>query len=149
MPQIYSSIPLQKRAVVLPGISTTHSIASYNKTRHIPSYQGWARQLTRMTRVSKADKKSQKYPPQLPLLRIPQEYKLQSYNIYAEDIAQALCYWFSLCDPCLVDSLGQYLVVFSTPLSPTILPPSLPELHPNVWLYFSVSVPIIGWMKPC
>lgn len=55
----YSSLSIQKRTGFL-GISTKHCI-TYNKTRHLPSYQGQMRQPSRR-KNPKSGQKSQRKP---------------------------------------------------------------------------------------
>lgn len=64
LPQIHSSsIFLQKKKkAVLPGILNEHGIASYNKTRHKASCQGWMRQASRRKIVPKAGQRVRDSP---------------------------------------------------------------------------------------
>ena len=63
-----SSISLQKIAR-LPGISTEHSITSYNKTTHKPSYQDWVSQTSRRKNFSRAGERVRNNPT--PTVRSP------------------------------------------------------------------------------
>lgn len=85
LPQTFPhSISPQKRAG-LPETSNKHGLTSYNKIRHIRSYQDWIRQPRRGKSFPKADKRGRAL---IPLLGIPQ--KTLSYIVitYAEDIGQ-------------------------------------------------------------
>ena len=98
--QIHSSSFFLLRRAGLPGISTKHCRASYNKTGHLPSYQGWMRQPSRRKRIPKAGNKRQRQP--LPPLRSPTRRQLPNYNTYTEGLTQTHrlpdCR-FSLCEP--------------------------------------------------
>lgn len=51
-----TSISIQKREG-LPSIATKHGITNWSKTRHLPSYLDWTRQLSMRKRVLKTGKR--------------------------------------------------------------------------------------------
>lgn len=55
------SPPLRKEQTS-QGQSTKHSLTSYNKTRYMPSHQGWMRQPSRMNRVPPAGRRARDSP---------------------------------------------------------------------------------------
>ena len=50
-----------RKRVSHPGISTTHGITRYKKTKHKPSYQSWEKQPTRREKFPKRKEKKQKW----------------------------------------------------------------------------------------
>lgn len=84
-------LSLQKRAG-FPRISTKKGIASYNKTKHKLSYQGWARQLSVVPRSQEPSDSNlqsqhtlQTYPPSslmwtMPQLRFPPRVTLKTVS---------------------------------------------------------------------
>lgn len=89
-----SFISLQKRTGHT-GTSIEHSITSYSKIRHKPSYQGWVKQPSGRKRVLRAGKSQSQRQPPFPLLEILQKHQAINNNIFAEDLAQDP---FKLCD---------------------------------------------------
>lgn len=104
-----SSISLQKRTG-LPGTSIEHDRASYNKTRHKLSYQGWSRQPGR-AKGSQDQARVRNIPT--PTCRSPKKNtKLNNYNIYAEEPCRPHDCHFSLFEPPW-DLLSWFCGVFS------------------------------------
>lgn len=67
---------------VLPGTSTKHGVSSFDKTRHITSFQGW------MGQPSQEKSRQESEPSPFPLLGFLQEPKLLINNISAENLGQ-------------------------------------------------------------
>jgi hypothetical protein len=67
-PHPLPTLPSLKKEYISQGHQT-----SYNKSRHIPSHQGWTRQPSRKNRVLRSSPKGQRQPL-LPLLGILQEF---------------------------------------------------------------------------
>lgn len=56
--------------------------------------------------------------------------ELYNHKVYSEDLEYSFC---NPHEPRLLDTVSHALLVASTPLTPTILPPPLPAL-PSIWL---------------
>lgn len=79
----------------LPGMSTEHSLASYNKTRHKSSYQGWlSTQLCWRTWVPSTGKRDTPSST----VENSQSTKLHNHEVYADPYRIYSC-CFSLCEP--------------------------------------------------
>lgn len=71
LPQSHPTLVTLRKKAGLPATTNKCYIASYDKTRHIPSHPGGIRQLSERKGVLQAGQRAR---PMLPLLGIPQEH---------------------------------------------------------------------------
>lgn len=95
--------PLKKAGV--PEISTEYGIANYNKTRHKPSYQGWAGQPSRRKRVCMLKHSSLLPPGVICLLPFPLPHWLFACQCLKCSLIIQLSIWWRIGDIRLIISI--------------------------------------------
>lgn len=108
-----SFVSLQKRTCI-PGVSTKHDIRKCSKTSYQLLHQGWIRQPHRRKRVSTRGKRLK-----CTTVRNP----TGTVSITTITFRRPTTDPCRLHEPCLVVSMGCVLVLYLTPLAPTIPPP--------------------------
>lgn len=160
IPQIHSHLIFPQKRADLPGTCTR-----YNKTRHRPSYQGWARKHSRRKRVPREDRRIRDNftpvvwsPPKAPrqqlqyMRRRPStdSCRLSKCCFYLCESLWTLFNWFCRLDsPSVLDPSGSHNFCsllpwgyLSSKKRNSIETSNLGSLSTYVWLWVSAFAPI-------